>query len=883
MTSWHAETIEATLDHWDVDPDQGLSDAQAADRLREHGPNQLKAAESRPWWSILVEQLRSIVVYLLAGAAILAFATARWPEGIAVSAVIAVNTAIGFVSEWKAVRSMSALREMGEHSTTVRREGSDQQIDAPQLVPGDIVIVEAGDLIPADLRVVSADRLRVNEAPLTGESVPVNKTADAVEEDAQLADRVDLLFKGTTVADGSAVGVTVATGVDTELGRISELADSAEASATPLQRRLDQLGRRLALLTMAIAVLVAAIGVLVRQQDTTLVIETSLALGIAAIPEGLPIVATIALARGMYRMAKRNALINRLTAVETLGATRVILTDKTGTLTENRMTLRAVETPMGAFTFDDDGADSEADEATKHLLTVGVLCNSARLATGEDDDAVGDPTEVALLSAGATLGIDRSDVLEHRLQTRIEDFDPRVKMMATFHEEDSGVLVAVKGAPAEVLKACSAIRGADADNGSEDLDEDKRQEWASRAEALAGEGLRILAMADKQADSDDVSPYEGLRFLGLVGLLDPPRDGVKDAIDKCQSAGIRVEMVTGDQAPTALAIAHAVGIVGDEGDPEAAVMLGKDLEADRDVDHARVLEVNVFSRVSPEQKLTLVQRYQDNGEIVAMTGDGVNDAPALKKADIGVAMGMRGTEAAKQAADMVLLDDAFNSIVAAVEHGRVVFGNIRKSVIFMLTTNVAEVLAVTAATVAGWPLPLLPLQILYLNVVTDVFPALALGVGPGSGQEMKQPPRDPQESVLNRRNWREIIGFAAVVAASVLAGLLLAQHWLGMSATEAVTVSFLTLAFSKLWFTFALRSPGSKVLRNEITRNPWVWGAIALCIVLLVAAVYVPVLSDVLQTHMLSGEAWGLVLIMSLIPLVAGQAVRQLQRRAGVQ
>ncbi|MFW5878734.1 MAG: cation-translocating P-type ATPase, partial [Myxococcota bacterium] len=784
---WHARSAEEAAEALGVRADQGLSEDEAQERREEYGPNQLQQAEARAWWQVFVDQLKSMVVYLLGGAAILAFATGRWPEGIAVAAVIVVNTGIGFVSELKAVRSMAALRKMGEHRTRVRREGRERDVDAPSLVPGDIALLEAGDLVPADLRLIEAERLRVNEAPLTGESVPVDKTVDPVDSAAVLAERSDMLYKGTSLATGRALGLVVATGIDTELGHIAELTEKAEATVTPLQKRLDRLGRHLAWVTIVIASLVAIVGLLVRHEEAELVIETALALGIAAIPEGLPIVATIALARGMYMMARRNALMNRLTAVETLGATRVIFSDKTGTLTENDMELRKISTAAG-----DEEVQGENEEASENLrkegslarrvVELGVLCNTATLA-GEDgaEKSEGDPTEIALLSGGRKVGLSRKDLLERRKEARVLEFDPAIKKMATFHEEGGRYLVAVKGAPDAVLEICSRMVGSEGDE--QELDEEGRGKWHDKANELAAEGLRLLAMAEKHADSTDADPYEDLVFVGLVGLLDPPRRGVRPAIDTCQAAGIRVEMVTGDQPETAKAIGRSVGIVGGVDDPETVVMMGKEFVDPDELDEEgrqRIYRANIFARISPEQKLNLVRIYQDAGEIVAMTGDGINDAPALKQADIGVAMGRRGTEAARQVADMVLKDDAFETIVAAVEQGRIIFNNIRKSVMFMLCTNVAEVLAVTSATMAGLTLPLRPLQILYLNVLTDVFPALALGVGPGSGVEMKQPPRDPKESVLTRHQWIEVASWASVIAASVLASLLLAEHWLGL-------------------------------------------------------------------------------------------------------
>ncbi|MGD8726531.1 MAG: cation-transporting P-type ATPase, partial [Gemmatimonadales bacterium] len=558
---WHARTLDEVLGTLDVSSDRGLSHGDACRRLKEHGPNRLQETEGRSWWRIFLDQFRSIVVYLLAAAAVLAFATQRWPEGFAVLAVIVVNTAIGFVSELKAVRSMAALRRMGEHTALVRRDGGTREVAAADLVPGDIVLVGEGDLVPADLRLIATEHLRVNEAPLTGESVPVDKTTDPVAEDAALADRRDMLYKGTSVAAGSAEGVAVATGTDTELGRIAELAEQAEAGVAPLQQRLNDLGRLLAWITVGIGIAVALVGLVIRRQEMTLVVETALALGIAAIPEGLPIVATIALARGMYLMARRNALVNRLTAVETLGATRVIFTDKTGTLTENCMRLRAVVTPAGERQVDGpqnatgtttepngEGRDATdaADGLVRRALETAVLCNSASLEESPDeDDPRGDPTETALLAGGQRLGIERDELLAEAPQARVEEFDPRVMMMATFHETEGGYRVAVKGAPTAVLDACDRIATDDGDD--EPLDDGRRQEWLERTEDLAGDGLRLLALAEKRVDEADGEPYGELVFLGLVGLFDPPREDVKEAIDTCQAAGVRVEMVTGDQ------------------------------------------------------------------------------------------------------------------------------------------------------------------------------------------------------------------------------------------------------------------------------------------------------------------------------------------------
>ena len=881
--------VEEVLSEFRVDTESGLSRSEVRQRKKRFGPNRLREARRRSGWRILVDQFKSVVLVVLLVAAVLAFAVGELPEGIAVLAVVLLNGLIGFTTEWQAVRSMEALSRIGTRRVRVRRDGQEREVAIDDLVPGDVVFQEGGDVAPADLRLIEANNLRVDEAALTGESVAVVKRTEPAEPDAPLAERHSMVFRGTTVTEGSAEGVVVATGMQTELGRIAEMVEGAEKQATPLQHRLDQLGSRLAWAVLAIAAVVALVG-LAAGRPALLMIETAIALGIAAVPEGLPIVATIALARGMWLMARRQALINRLTAVETLGATRVIFTDKTGTLTENRMTLRRVVTPTGDHDLDiaENGSTSDIgdDDPWLHrVVEIGVLCSNASLTDvdgdGQPDEQQGDPTEVALLWAGLAFGLTREAVLGEKPEVREVAFDPDAMMMATFHETEGGFEVAVKGAPQAVLAVCTSL--ADREDGGDaqrELTDEDRTQWIDRAEKLADEGLRVLAVADKSAEDLQGEPYESLRFVGLVGLYDPPGAGVKESIAACQRAGVRVVMVTGDQPATAQAIGRQVGLA--DGDPVAihGSHLPKAEELSPD-DRDEVLRTVIFARVSPKQKLQLMQTYQDAGEVVAMTGDGINDAPALKKADIGVAMGRRGTDAARQAADMVLKDDALDSIVAAIEQGRVIFANIRKSVMFMLCTNVAEILAVAIAAVVGLPLPLRPLQILFLNLVTDVFPALALGVGRGDPRVMDRPPRSPNESLLTRGHWLAIGGWSSLVAACVLGALSVATYGLELDTATAVTVSFLTLAFAKLWFVLNLRDPDSRFWDNDVIRNGWVWGATLLCTFLLLSAVYAPGLSQLLHTRPPGFNGWLCIAGMSLVPLLLGQA-RLVFRKKGV-
>ena len=876
-----ARPVEAVLRELRVDPREGLGETEASKRLSEHGPNRLREAKRKSTWTILFDQFRSLIVGFLFAAMAVALVTGDHLEAFAIGIVILLNGLIGFVSELQAVRSMEALRRLGEVPAVVRREGKASQRPAQELVPGDIVLVEGGDVVSADLRLVEASKLQADEAALTGESMPVDKAIDPLPSDTPLAERKCMLYKGSAVTRGAGAGVVVATGMGTEIGQITSLVDETfDTGRTPLEERLGQLGRSLIGLAVGITVVVAAAGIL-RGRDTMLMIETALALAVAAIPEGLPIVATLALARGMFRLARRNAVINRLAAVETLGATNLICTDKTGTLTEGQMTVRQVLTSAsalsvtggawasdGAFTSDGGTVQVESSPALRALLEIAVLCNNAQWTDGEGErEAVGDPLEVALLVAGRKAGLERKELLRAVPEVREVAFDPEVKMMATYHDERSSIRIAVKGAPESVLGACSRVRT----ESGEDAPLSDPSEWERRNHRLAEQGLRVIALAEKRAPNRNVEPYEDLCLLGFVGLVDPPRSDVSAAIRSCIDAGIRVVMLTGDQVPTARYVGREVGLDVDE----APIIEGRELRPPDEMtreERERVLESEAFARVTPAQKLELVRLYQSEGLVVAMTGDGVNDAPALKQADIGIAMGLRGTQVAREAADMVLRDDAFASILASVRQGRVIFGNIRSFIRYLLSCNLSEILVVLLASLASAPLPILPLQILFLNLVTDVFPALALGFGEGSDEVMAGPPRDPSEPILTRAHWLGIAGYGVLLAAAVLGAFAFALGRLDASEELAVTVSFLTLALAQLWHVFNMRAPGSTMLGNGVIRNPWVWAALSLCGAILVAAVYVPVLAEALGTRDPGWQGWFVALSMSLVPLGAGQA-----------
>lgn len=880
QTPW-ATANERLLSHFGVNPAKGLSSPDVVQARQKYGINKLREFKTVSWWVVLATQFKSLIVLLLLAATVVSFAVGDYVEGIAVIVVILVNAGIGFGTELKAVRSMEALQKMGGVTANVRRDNTIQSVPAQDLVPGDILLLEGGDRITADARLLQTSKLQADESVLTGESLPISKMDNVLEETTSLPERKNMVFKGTSITRGSAEAIVVATGMSTELGQITSLVQEAKQEETPLEERLNRLANRLIWATAAIVVLVVVAG-LVSGRPLILMTKTAIALAIAAIPEGLPIVATIALARGMHRMAKRNALINRLSAVETLGSTNVICTDKTGTLTENRMDVTKVgirsqkenenaNIPGWTVAIKDKENVWQYKDAVREALRIAVLCNNASLGgvgtTSDQQKLVGDPLETALLSAGASVDLHRNQLVQQMPETAEVAFESETKMMATIHRDGDGFLYAVKGAPEEVLQACTRSW---TPQGTIDFTQSESLAWKNQNEKMAEAGLRVIGVASKISNRKDDSAYQDLTMVGLIGLWDPPRDDVPRAIRICREAGIQIVMVTGDHAITARNIGFAVGLVDNQ---NVEVLGGDDLEKIPTMDDSqrRILAAtSIFARVSPKQKLNLIELHQDLGSVVAMTGDGVNDAPALKKADIGIAMGERGTEVAREAAAMVLTDDSFCSIVSAVSYGRVIANNIRKFVCYLLSCNISEILIVSLAAIMSVPMPLLPLQILFLNLVTDVFPALALGVGEGDDGIMRQGPRPPREPIVTKLHWFVIGGYSFVMTIAVLGALFLALYWLKLPERQAVTVSFLTLAFAQLWHVFNMRDRGSKVFANSITRNPYIWGALVLCTGLTLLTVFVPFMADVLQVANPGLSGWALIIGMSLLPLILG-------------
>ena len=862
-TPWHALSPADVLARLAVGP-AGLTEAEAAKRLAQFGPNLFRRAPSVSPWRILLGQVRSLIVLLLILAAALALMLGDPLDAAAIGAVILLNMALGFFTELRAHRAMEALLSLEVARASVYRDGAPLELDARAVVPGDVILLEAGAAVPADARLLESVELRAVESALTGESLPVDKRAETgLDIETSIAERPTMVYKTTTVVAGRGRAVVVGTGMDTEVGRIGALTASVVEAPTLLERRLDALGRRLAAVAIAVALVVAGLGLL---QGVSLgeLLQTSIALAVAAVPEGLPVVGTIAMAVGVRRMARRRALIRHLPVVETLGSATLICTDKTGTLTAGEMTVTdlrlahdAVSVPEAPFT--------ASPELLRLLRTAALANRSTLVEEGGTWRGRGDPTETALLAAARKAGLDLETLRVEWPEVADLPFSSSRMFMATWHRANAGLLLCVKGAPHRVLELCTSAVGP---SGEYPLDDGERLRLEALNRELAARGLRVLAVADGRA-TEPTEPPAGLTWLGLVGMMDPPAPGVTETIRLFRQAGIRTVMLTGDQRLTARSVAGQLGLL----DAEARVCDGR--EVDRLSDEAlreEVVRTSVFSRVSPEAKLRIVGACQARGEVVAMLGDGVNDAAALRKADIGVAMGRRGTDLAKEAADLILADDRFTTIGAAVEQGRIIFDNIRKFVFYLFSCNLAEILVFLAAGLAGQAAPLLPLQILWLNLVTDTFPALALAVEPGDPAVMRQPPRDPREAILSGRMLGAIASYGALIAAVTFVAFQLG----------GTTCAFMTLAFAQILHLGNARRAGPVLAPRSALGNPVALGAALLAIGLQLLAMYFEPLARVLRVAPLSGREWTLVIALGVLPAVIGQAakvVRALRER----
>lgn len=955
---WHALSADEVLKHLEVH-EEGLTTAEAEARLSHYGPNQLREAPRPGFLALLWDQLNNFVVILLIVASIISALLGDYVEAGAIMAIVVLNSVLGIIQEQRAEQALAALQKLAAPDAQVIRDGSRKSVPAYNLVPGDIVFLEAGNFIPADLRLLEAVNLRVEEASLTGESLPVQKNAATVlDKNVPLGDRKNTTFMGTVVNYGRGRGVVTSTGMNTQLGLIATMLQGVESEETPLQRRLDQLGRSLSIGSLILVFVVFIVALFnytevsglfsdpinyfkTFAEQITEVFIIAISLAIAAVPEGLPAVVTISLALGMREMIQRHALIRKLSSVETLGSATVICSDKTGTLTQNEMTVTRIwadgqlvsvsgtgYTPKGDFLVDGSPVDVKKYPAILSTLWLGVLNNDSVIeSTGESESnktyrIVGDPTEGSLLVAAAKAGAIHPDIKEAYPRENEVPFDSERKRMITIHDVNkpnpndpspfydeshkNWDVIAVKGAPDIVLTLCSKYQGLD--DKPRPMTDDMRKSILAANDAMTKDALRVLGFAYRAEKNvpDNIEEVKtedlekDLVFVGLMGMIDPPRTEVKPALEHARHAGIRTVMITGDFPNTARAIAESIGLLR----PGKGVMTGAELDKIDDVQLKAIIEdTDVFARVSPEHKMRIVDALQANDEVVAMTGDGVNDAPAIKRADIGVAMGITGTDVAKGTADMVLTDDNYASIVSAVEQGRIIYSNIRKFVFFLLSSNVAEIMIIFLATLAGLPAPLTAIQLLWLNLITDGAPALALAMEKGDPDIMDQKPRAKSEPIVNRsmgigiivqtimQTSAVLIAFvmglawhleagAMIPAGSNVLSYVLAHDWRGVDVQTAETMAFVTLSMAELFRAYTVRSERASIFRIGIFSNKYMQYAVGISMTLLILVCAVPFLQPIFNTHFLSGREWGLVIGLALLPAIAEEITKFFLRRS---
>ncbi len=889
---WYQYSAEEIAAIQRVDPQHGLHADEVRDRQEEHGPNTLSEGKSISPIALFLNQFKDFMVLVLMGATLISGLLGEYLDAITIVAIIIMNGILGFVQEFRAERSLRALKELSAPIAKVIRDSKRVEVLASELVPGDVVLFEGGDRIPADIRMLETAGLQIEESALTGESVPVHKRTEAIaEDDLPLGDRKNMAYLGTMVTKGSGKGVVVSTGMQTEMGKIADLIQSTETMETPLQHRLEQLGKILIGVAIALTILVVVAGIL-HGQPTYGMFLAGVSLAVAAIPEGLPAIVTIALALGVQRMIRRKAIVRKLPSVETLGCASVICSDKTGTLTQNKMTVthlwqggQLLEVtgegydPVGQIMDGNHKVDIRDNAGLRRLLQIGVSCNNAMLEQVQvshdgkksakqqrmEWTVNGDPTEGALVVLGAKAGLNATHL--SALYERLAEFpfDSERKMMSVLLQHQGGRLLYTKGAPDMLLSRCSYILW---DGKVIPFTDSLRRKVAAANEAMAKHALRVLGCAYREVRSTEACETEadaecGLIFAGLTGMIDPPRKEARQAISKCKAAGIRTVMITGDHQLTAEAIARQLGLLPEKG----LVLNGRQLAnmSDDELDE-RVEQVYVYARVSPEHKLRIVKSLQRKGHVVAMTGDGVNDAPAIKSADIGIAMGITGTDVTKEASSLVLSDDNFATIVAAIEEGRGIYENIRKFIRYLLASNVGEIMTMFLAMMMGMPLPLVPIQILWVNLVTDGLPALALGVDQAEDDLMKQKPRSPKENIFARRlGWK-------IVSRGIMIGLCtLAAFWIVLQQSNdlatAQTVAFATLVMAQLIHVFDCRSSRS-IFHRKLLENRTLVLAVLSSVVLMLGVMYLDPLQPIFKTVDLALRDWILILVMSAVPTI---------------
>ncbi len=870
-TKWHSMEAEEVVKEFNTSKDEGLNKEEVGKRQEKYGKNELPKGKKRPWWKRLLMQFQNVLIYLLLAAAIITALIEHYTDMWIILAVVIINAVIGFIQEGKAEKALEDIREMLSLEAEVLRDGEKKTIDAEDLVPGDVVVLKSGDKIPADIRLFKSKDFQVEESPLTGESTAVKKSTEPAEEDAIIGDQSSMAFSGTIVTYGKATGVVVAIGSDSEIGKINKMISEVEDITTPLLQKIDKFGKWLSLVILGITAAFFAYGYFVVEYDITELFMAAIALIVAAIPSGLPAIMTITLAIGVQRMAKRNAIIRRLPSVETLGAVNVICSDKTGTLTRNEMTAKTIVTaekqykvegsgyePEGKILMDDEEIDPKEDKVLLKLLQAIRTCNNAEINKEEDDEwkLSGTPTEGALLTLSYKAGL--KDFKPERIDQI--PFESEHKYMATLNKVEDEVFIFMTGAPERLLEMCDKQYA-----GGEEQDIDK-DFWEEKMEEVAADGQRMLAAAFRKADKNrsELEKEEVEKnqvFLGVIGIIDPPRQEVIDAVKECKEAGVEVKMITGDHAITAKAIGKEIGI----GDGEK-VMTGKELEEMSDEKMQQIgKEYDVYARTSPEHKLRLVTALQANDKLTAMTGDGVNDAPALKKANIGIAMGIKGSEVSKDASEMVLADDNFASIVNAIEEGRTVYDNIRKTILFLLPTNGAESLVLMVAILLGITMPIAPAQILWINMVTAVTLGLALSFEPMEETVMERPPRKADEPILGKLFiWR--IVFVSLLIAGMTMGIFRYMQSLDVSIEIAQTIAVNTLVAGQLFYLFNCRKIKNPTIGKGFFSNIKAFIAVGVLIGFQLLFVYVPFMNRTFDSAAIDASYW-------LYPLAAGLLV----------
>lgn len=868
---WFDQSVPAVLRELKVSAERGLSDAEAKQRLAQYGPNSIEEARKISLFKIFVSQFTSPIVWILLAAMIICGMLKEWTDFSVIAAIVVINAILGCVQEYKAEEAIAALKKMVSLKARVLRDGKVAEIDASEVVPGDIVLLETGDKIPADARLIEVINLATQEAALTGESTPVQKSAEALHDNIAVADQDNMVFSGTIITGGRGKAAVIGTGMQTEIGKIAKMIKETKQEPTPLQKKLASLSKLLAFLVIIIAAVVFGAGVFYGFPTFDMFLA-AVALAVAAIPEGLPAVVTVALAIGVQRMALRNALVRKLPSVETLGACSVICADKTGTMTHNQMTVKHVYANQESIAVSGSGYSPEGrfmkePQNFSLLLKIGALNNNAKVDQAENDwKVIGDPTEAALIVSARKAGINVEQLNLTYPRLKEIEFTSERKIMTTVHKGSKKTLVFTKGAPEVIVKLCTKqlVHGKLARFSRADA-----EKVLAMGDAYASKALRVLAFAYKEAAPGGKEKLESdLVFVGLQAMIDPPRHEVKAAIEKCRSAGIKVIMITGDHLSTAKAIARELGI-------EGTAVTGIDLDNVTDL-ASQVEDIGIYARVNPAHKLKIVEALQKRGHVVAMTGDGVNDAPALKKADLGIAMGITGTDVSKEASAMILADDNFATIVRAVEEGRVIFDNIKKFVEYLLSSNMGEVLTLFTGIILGWPLPVTALMILWINLVTDGAPALALGIDPPEEGVMKRHPRKISENIVNKSRGLMILLIGLIMMLGTL--FVFDYYDPDIQLAKAQTMAFTTLVLFQMFNVLNQRSENESLFAVGVFRNKWLWLAILISVGLQFAVVEIPFLQQLFGTVHLTLNDWLISAVISASVLVFGEIVKLIRR-----